>query len=155
MDFDPTSLIRAALFEAGSSTGDEVPIGAVIADHSGKVIASGRNLVHETGDISAHAEILAIRQLSVRYIKAMQKSLTLAVTLEPCPMCAWVIRMSGIGRVVFGAYNRDYGAGGTVFDLLRDSRFGRPIEVFGGVMERECSQFLSESFREIRDNGTR
>jgi len=70
-------------------------------------------------------------------------------------MCAWAIRSAGIGSVVFGAYNDHYGAGGSVYDFLRDTRFGRGVKVIGGVLERECSLLLDNAFFEIRNNRER
>lgn len=145
-------LIRLALDVACSGRPGEIPIAALIFDESGSVVGSGRNRVHETGDSTNHAEILALKQLASKGHTGDVHSLTLAVTLEPCPMCAWAIRAVGIGRLVFGAFNRQYGAAGSVYDLLRDTRVGRPVEVIGGVLETECKDLLTTAFLEIRNN---
>lgn len=147
-------LIRLALDVARSGHPGEIPIAALIFDVGGIVVGSGRNRVHETGDSTNHAEILALKQLASSGHTGDAHSLTLAVTLEPCPMCAWAIRAVGIERVVFGAFNMQYGAAGSVYDLLRDTRVGRPVEVIGGVLESECKDLLRTTFMEIRDNKT-
>ena len=147
------SFVKLALEVVGRRTYPDLPIGAVIVDGLGNVISSSRNQVIDGGDATAHAELLAIRQLPQSLNRNSASLLTLAVTLEPCPMCAWAIRLAGIGRVIFGAYNSSYGAAGSTIDLLRDLRFGRPVEVLGGILESECAKLLHDSFIEIRNNG--
>ena len=147
--------MRIALDLAGAQPNSDLPIAAVITDSSGTVLSQSRNNVVVRGDVTAHAEILAIQGLDPLHSKSDASQYTLAVTLEPCPMCAWAIRSAGIGSVVFGAYNDQYGAGGSVFDLLRDTRYGRSVDVIGGVMEKECSLLLEDAFSEIRNNGHR
>lgn len=148
-------LIELALGVACSNSSLDLPIGAVIVDQHGNIVSSARNQVMDSGDETAHAELLAIRQLPSSLGRNFANRLTLAVTLEPCPMCAWAIRLAGIGRVIFGAYNSSYGAAGSTIDLLRDLRFGRPVEVLGGILESECAKLLHDSFIEIRNNGKR
>ena len=155
MSRSPEELMRIALDLAGAQPNSDLPIAAVITDSSGTVLSQSRNNVVVRGDVTAHAEILAIQGLDPLHSKSDASQYTLAVTLEPCPMCAWAIRSAGIGSVVFGAYNDQYGAGGSVFDLLRDTRYGRSVDVIGGVMEKECSLLLEDAFSEIRNNGHR
>ena len=138
---------------ARSGDSADLPIAALIIDGAGSVVSQSRNRVEESGDITAHAEVLALRELQQSYSKLEAAALTLVASLEPCPMCAWAIRSAGIGSVVFGAYNSQYGAAGSVLDLLRDGRYGRRVEVWGGVLERECSVLLAGAFSEMRDNG--
>ena len=155
MSRSPEELMRIALDLAGAQPNSDLPIAAVVTDISGAVLSQSRNNVVVRGDVTAHAEILAIQGLDPLHSKSDASQYTLAVTLEPCPMCAWAIRSAGIGSVVFGAYNDQYGAGGSVFDLLRDTRYGRSVDVIGGVMEEECSLLLEDAFSEIRNNGRR
>ena len=148
-------LIRLALEVASSGSSDDLPIAAILVDRSGSVIASSRNAVISSGELTAHAELLVIGSLDLGTFKRDAENMTLAVTLEPCPMCAWAIRSAGIGRLVFGAYNPQYGAAGSVYDLLRDGRYGRSVEVIGGVLEEECQKLLGDAFSDIRNNGSR
>ena len=152
----PTELIRLALEVAASvHSPQDLPIAAIITDSSGSVVASSKNAVVQTDQPTAHAEMLVIAGLGMKTLKRDAAHMTMSVTLEPCPMCAWAIRSAGIGRLIFGAYNQQYGAAGSVYDLLRDSRHGRRIEVLGGVLEHECKQLLGDAFSDIRDNGVR
>ena len=151
----PSELIRAALELAKTVSPDDLPIAAIIVDGSGNVIGSSRNRVGENLQSTAHAELLALAEISLPILKQHGHQMTLAVTLEPCPMCAWAIRLSGIGRVVFGAFNPKYGAAGSVYDMLRDKGSSRRIEVIAGVLAGECSFVLGNTFLQMRDNGQR
>ena len=148
-------LIRLALNVASSGSSNDLPIAAMIIDSSGSIIASAKNGVVETGQATAHAELLAVGSVDLNTLKHDAEHMSLVVTLEPCPMCAWAIRASGIGRLIFGAYNPHYGAAGSAYDLLRDRRHGRGVEVIGGVLEEECKRVLGDAFFEIRNNGRR
>ena len=151
----PKELIQLALEVASLESASDLPIAAIITDSSGSVIASSKNAVVQKNQHTAHAEMLAIAGLDLKTLKRDADNMTISVTLEPCPMCAWAIRSAGIGRLVFGAYNSQYGAAGSVYDLLRDGRYGRSVEVIGGVLEEECQQLLGEAFSDIRKNGSR
>ena len=151
----PKELIQLALEVASLESSSDLPIAAIITDSLGSVIASSRNAVVQRGEHTAHAEMLAIADVGLETFKRDAESMTISVTLEPCPMCAWAIRSAGIGRLVFGAYNSQYGAAGSVYDLLRDGRYGRSVEVIGGVLEEECQQVLGGAFSDIRNNGIR
>ena len=151
----PKELIKLALEVASLESASDLPIAAIITDSLGSVIASSRNAVVQRGEHTAHAEMLAIADVGLETFKRDAESMTISVTLEPCPMCAWAIRSAGIGRLVFGASNSHYGAAGSVYDLLRDGRYGRSVEVIGGVLEEECQQVLGGAFSDIRNNGIR
>ena len=148
-------LMRLALDVASNGKSIDLPIAAVITDWSGSIIGSSRNAVLEKGDATAHAELLAVGTVPLNTLKGDAGRMTIAVTLEPCPMCAWAIRSAGIGRLVFGAYNPQYGAAGSVYDLLRDKRRGSNVEVIGGVLEDECQRLMDDAFLNIRNNGLR
>ena len=152
MSRTPEELMRLALDVATSGPSLDLPIGAVIVDGSGSVIASARNAVFKNADATAHAERLAVGGLYLHTLKCEAQQMTLVATLEPCPMCAWAIRDSGIGRVIFGAYNTQYGAAGSVYDLLRDKSSGRSVEVIGGVLEEQCQKLVCDAFKNIRNN---
>ena len=140
--------MRAALaIQAAEAVhGDDVPVGAVLLDSAGQIVASGHNEKERHSDPTAHAEIVAIRAAAAAKGDWRLDDLTLVVTLEPCVMCAAAIVAARIPRVVFGAWDERVGAAGSLYDLLRDSRLGRPVEVITGVLEDECSLQLKEFF---------
>ena len=124
----------------------DVPVGALVVDDSGKIISQGANLREQDNDPTAHAEIVAIRNAAKKIGNYRLDELTMVVTLEPCGMCAGAIAQSRIKRLVFGSFDEKYGAVGSVWDLLRDSRAIYKPEVLSGVLENECAQLLSDFF---------
>ena len=147
-DYD--AVMRVALDEARLS-GADVPVGAVVIDASGALIARAHNEREATGDPTAHAEVLAVRAAAAVLGEWRLSGCTLVVTLEPCPMCAGAIGLSRIDRVVFGAWNDEYGAAGSMWDLLRDRRLTHRPEVVSGVLAEECSALVREFFANRRD----
>lgn len=141
------AMTQAAL--AVEASGD-VPVGAVLLDAEGNVVATGYNLREATGDPTSHAEIVAMRSASETLGTWRLDELTLVVTLEPCVMCAGAIVAARIPRVVFGAWDARVGAAGSLYDVLRDARLGAPVEVIGGVLETECSAQLTDFFESKR-----
>ncbi len=129
----------------------DLPIGAVVLDPSGDVIARARNEREATGDPTAHAEVLALREAAAHVGEWRLTDCTLVVTLEPCPMCAGAAAMSRVGRVVFGAWNEEYGAAGSHWDLLRDRRMAHRPEVVGGVLEDECGRLVLDFMADRRE----
>ncbi len=138
-----------ALAEAAKS-GEDVPVGAVIIDGNGQVIATGHNEREATHDPTAHAEVVAIRKAAEAMGSWRLDDCTLVVTLEPCVMCAGAIVSARIPRVVFGAWDERVGASGSLYDLTRDARLGAPAEVISGIMEEECAAQLREFFAKKR-----
>jgi tRNA(adenine34) deaminase len=138
-----------ALAEAAKS-GEDVPVGAVIIDGNGQVIATGHNEREATHDPTAHAEVVAIRKAAEARGSWRLDDCTLVVTLEPCVMCAGAIVSARIPRVVFGAWDERVGASGSLYDLTRDARLGAPAEVISGIMEEECAAQLREFFAKKR-----
>ena len=124
----------------------DVPVGALVVDESGNVVGQGANFREQENDPTAHAEIVAIRNAAKKLGNYRLDELTMVVTLEPCGMCAGAIAQSRIKRLVFGSFDEKYGAVGSVWDLLRDSRAIYKPEVLSGVLENECAQLLSEFF---------
>ena len=124
----------------------DVPVGALVVDDSGKIIGQGANLREQQNDPTAHAEIVAIRNAAKKLGNYRLDELTMVVTLEPCGMCAGAIAQSRIKRLVFGSFDEKYGAVGSVWELLRDSRAIYKPEVLSGVLENECAQLLSDFF---------
>jgi len=142
---DALSLARRAAVE-----NCDVPVGAILVNDDGVALAAGANEREATGDSTAHAEIVAIREASLKRGHWNLEDLTLVVTLEPCVMCAGAIRAARIKRVVFGAWDELAGASGSVYDILRDPRLGKPAEVIGGVLEEECSKVITDFFKAKR-----
>jgi tRNA(adenine34) deaminase len=143
--------MRAALEEARAApeTGD-VPVGAVVLDPSGAVIARGRNRREADRDPTAHAEIVAIRAAARSAGQWRLDGLTLVVTLEPCTMCAGAITAARLGRVVFGAADPRAGAVGSLWDVVRDQRLAPVPEVIGDVLADECLNVIRRFFSEHR-----
>ncbi len=143
--------MRLALAEAELALGTgDVPVGAVVLDRDGTVLAHGRNERERDGDPTAHAEIVAIRRAAERRGSWRLDDTTLVVTLEPCVMCAGAILAARIPRVVFGAWDEKAGAAGSVHDLLRDRRLPARAEVVSGVLEHECAALLTRFFAGAR-----
>lgn len=130
-------------------SGADVPVGAVIVKN-GKIIASASNEREKTNDISAHAEILAIRRAESVLNNWRLDDCELYVTLEPCPMCAWAILQSRIKTVYFGSYDTQYGALGSVLDLREQAN--SQLKVYSGIMEEECNNMLECFWQERRNN---
>lgn len=144
--------MRAALEQARLAGQEgEIPVGALILNDAGEVIATGRNARVSEKDPTAHAEIIALRQAAAARGDAVLEGCTLVVTLEPCVMCAGAILAARIPFVVFGAWDEKAGAAGSVYDLLRDGRLPHAVpEVTGGVLADECAEVLGEFFRARR-----
>lgn len=143
--------MRLALDLATSSSKDtsDVPVGAVILDSAGEVVATGTNERELHGDPTAHAEMIAIRNAAKEFSKWRLEEHTLVVTLEPCAMCAGAIAQARIPHLVFGAWDEKAGAVGSVWDVLRDPRALYKVEVTAGLLAGECAQLL-RSFFEVQ-----
>jgi tRNA(adenine34) deaminase len=147
--FEPA--MRAALTEAEAAAGSgDVPVGAVILDAAGDVVARGRNRREATGDPTAHAEVEAIRAAAHAVGGWHLDDLTLVVTLEPCTMCAGAVTAARLGRLVYGAADPRAGAVGSIWDVVRDQRITPVPEVIGGVLADECLTVLQRFFSERR-----
>ena len=136
--------------ERAGAAGD-IPIGALVLDASGAVIAAAHNAREATVDPTAHAEILALRAAASVTGDWRLGGCTLVVTLEPCPMCAGAAVMARVDRLVFGAWNPEYGAAGSAWDIVRDRRLNHRIEVIGGVLEAECGSLVQTFLAERRE----
>ena len=147
--FEPA--MRAALEEAAAagSVGD-IPVGAVVLDAAGTVIARGRNRREADGDPTAHAELVAIREAARVAGGWRLDDMTLVVTLEPCTMCAGAVVASRLGRLVYGAEDPRAGAVGSLWDVVRDQRLAPVPEVVGGVLAGESLNLIRTFFSERR-----
>jgi tRNA(adenine34) deaminase len=142
----------AALEEARAATltGD-VPIGAVVVDAAGAVVARGRNVREAAADPTGHAELVALREAAAARGEWRLTGCTLVVTLEPCTMCAGAAVLARVDRVVFGAYDDKAGAVGSLWDVVRDRRLNHRPEVVTGVLASESTALLDEFFRTHRE----
>jgi tRNA(adenine34) deaminase len=137
---------------AAQDEGD-VPIGAVIANADGEIIASAYNRRIIDADPTAHAEVLAIRSAAKAIGDWRLNGCTLIVTLEPCCMCAGAIVLARIDRVVYGASDPKAGAVNTLYQLCSDQRLNHRCEIVPGVNAAKCGQLLTDFFRVQRAAG--
>ena len=135
--------IAMAQARTGGAAG-EIPIGAVVVDGDGRVVARAHNSREMLRDPTAHAEVLALREAATALGRWRLDDCTMVVTLEPCPMCAGAVVMSRVRRLIFGAWNEEYGAAGSRWDLVRDRRLNHRSEVIGGVRADECGAMVTE-----------
>jgi tRNA(adenine34) deaminase len=141
------ALVRRALEVAAAApaTGD-VPIGAIVVDAAGRELSAACNAREALGDPTAHAELLALRAAAAVAGEWRLEGCTVAVTVEPCTMCAGALGLARVRRVVFGAWEPKTGAAGSLWDVLRDRRLNHRPEVLGGVLEAECAAVLEAFF---------
>ena len=148
------SLIRAAIAAAGDAGPDDVPIGAVVFGADGAELARAANAREALGDPTAHAEILALRAAARAGGDGWRLAgATLAVTVEPCTVCAGALVLARVARVVFGAWEPKTGAVGSLWDVVRDRRLAYRPEVRGGVLADDCAALLKGFFSGHRDLG--
>lgn len=138
--------MREALKEAKKAYDlGEIPVGAVLVEPSGKILARGHNLTERLLDVTAHAEILATsaaaQALGAKYLP----DCTLYVTLEPCPMCAGALGWAQLGRLVYGAFDEKRG-----YSLLQGRILHPKTEVLAGVLADECGDLMKRFFKERR-----
>ena len=124
----------------------DVPIGAVVLDPAGAVVAAAGNQRELARDPTAHAEILVLREAAAALGSWRLTDHTLVVTLEPCTMCAGALVLARVARLVFGAYDPKAGAVASLFDVVRDPRLNHRVDVRGGILEAECGALLTEFF---------
>ena len=147
-------LIRAAIAAAVAADPGDVPIGAVVVGPDGVELARAANAREALGDPTAHAEILALRAAARSLDRGWRlEGATLAVTVEPCAMCAGALVMARVARLVFGAWQPKTGAVGSLWDLVRDRRLTHRPQVRGGVLAGECAALLEDFFARHRDLG--
>ena len=142
--------MEVALAEARiAANAGEVPVGAV-ALVGGNVVAARHNERESTGDPTAHAEMLVLRD-AARVVRGWRLSeVTIVVTLEPCPMCAGALVAARVGRVVYGVSDPRAGACGTLYNLCADPRLNHELPVTDGVRADECGALLTSFFADKR-----
>jgi len=129
---------------------DEVPVGAVLVDGAGSILARTHNQLISLCDPSAHAEMLAIRIGGERVGNYRLTGATLYSTIEPCIMCMGGIIHARLSRVVFGARDPKWGAAGSLYDFASDARLNHTLEVVSGVYENEATEIIRGFFRNKR-----
>jgi tRNA(adenine34) deaminase len=143
--WDPA--MRVALDQARrAATLGDVPIGAVVINPAGAVVAAAGNEREQLRDPTAHAVVLVLRDAARALGSWRLVDHTLVVTLEPCTMCAGAAVQARVSRLVFGAYDPKAGAVASLFDVVRDPRLNHRVDVRGGIMEAECGDLLREFF---------
>jgi tRNA(adenine34) deaminase len=150
---NPTMDVALAEAREAAARG-EVPVGAVVTDAAGRVLARAGNRTEEWRDASAHAEMLALRAAAASVGEPRLPGCTLTVTLEPCPMCAQAASFFRVKRVVFGAYDPKGGGVDHGARIYAASSCHHAPEVVGGVREGECGALLRAFFAERRDDRT-
>ena len=143
--------IRVALQAAATAGPRDVPVGAAVFSADGVELARAVNAREALGDPTGHAEILALRAAALALGEGWRLvGTTLAVTVEPCTMCAGAAVMARVARLVFGAWEPKTGAVGSLWDVVRDRRLTHRPEVLGGVLAEECAAPLEEFFARQR-----
>jgi len=139
-------IMKQAITEA-KKTRTDVPVGAIIT-LEGEIIAQAHNLKEDLNDVTAHAEILAIREAQEKLKTWHLDNCEMYITLEPCPMCSWAILQSRIKTLYFGSYDSQYGGFSTKLDLKKVANSN--MKIYGGIDEGECDKLLEDFFTKIR-----
>ncbi len=150
-----SSLMQQAIAEASAALAlEEVPVGCVVLHNpTQQIIGRGHNRRNTDADPTAHAEILALREAAAALGHWRLMDCTLAVTLEPCPMCAGAIVNARIGRLIYGCDDPKAGAVRTLFQLCNDPRLNHRVEITDGILADSCSRLLSDFFKAQRALG--
>ncbi len=143
--------MRQALAQAAeAAAGGDVPIGAVVVDATGRLVAAAGNRRERDQDPTAHAEMLALRQAARQLGSWRLAGCTLYVTIEPCPMCAAACVLSRVSQVVFGAFDPKLGFVGSLANLLEDPRLNHRVAWRAGLLAEEASALLTQFFANQR-----
>lgn len=146
-------MMAAALDAAALSGADDVPIGAVVFDAEGVELARAANRREVDGDPTAHAEVLALRAAAAAFGDGWRlPGCTIAVTVEPCTMCAGAITLARVDRLLFGAWEPKTGAVGSLWDVVRDPRLSHRPEVRGGILQDQCRALMVDFFTPRRSS---
>ena len=143
--------MAAALNEASKAPGHgDVPVGAVLVNAGGKLVAADHNRREESQDPTAHAEILVLSDAARRAGSWRLDGHTLVVTLEPCAMCAGASVQARLERIVYGAPDLKAGAAWSLYNIPQDRRLNHRLDLVAGVLEDECASILTEFFSDLR-----
>ena len=147
---DVDALLGVALDESRAALAHgDVPVGALVVAN-GVIVARRHNERELTGDPTAHAEVLALRDAAAALGRWRLDDATLVVTMEPCPMCAGALWAARAGAVVFGAYDLKAGAMSSLYNIGSDARLNHEVAVLGGVRAEECAAVLTDFFADRR-----
>jgi len=148
-ELDLAMMARALAVAEQAIALEEVPVGAVIYRGS-EIIAEGHNRRETDKDPTAHAEIVALRLAAAKLNSWRMDDCTMAVTLEPCPMCAGALVNARLPRLVYGASDPKMGCVDTLYTLCTDKKFNHRMEVVRGVMREESVELLQRFFKARR-----
>src|SRR5689334_597351 len=141
---DWSEAMGLALDEAGKAlAAGDVPVGALVLDAEGRVLATGANIREQQADPTGHAEVVALRAAAAARGEWRLEGCTLVVTLEPCTMCAGAVVLSRVDRLVFGAFDEKAGAVGSLWDVVRDRRLNHRPEVVSGLLAQDSAELLA------------
>lgn len=141
-----TKFMEKAL-QIAKLSGNDIPVGAVIVKDN-EIIAQFHNEKEKRNDVTAHAEILSLREAGKVLSSWRLSGCDMYVTLEPCPMCAWAILQSRIENLYFGSYDSVYGAFSSLPELIKLQN--SKLNFKGGIMEQECDELINEYFERLR-----
>jgi tRNA(adenine34) deaminase len=152
---DADLAMQIALDEANAALAHgDVPVGAVLLDRSGDIVARDHNRREELGDATAHAEMLVISRRSRELGEWRLGGHTLVITLEPCAMCAMAAVWARVDRIIYGAADLKAGAAWSLFNIPQDERLNHRIDLTHGVLEEQCRALLEEFFSARRPSGS-
>lgn len=146
-----SAAMRTALTAAAdAAAAGDVPVGAVLLDNDGSIVAVDRNRREELADPTAHAEMLVLSARSRQIGDWRLSGHTLVVTLEPCPMCAGAAVLARLDRIVYGAPDPKAGAAWSLYNIPQDRRLNHRVELVEGVLAEESRALLEDFFRDLR-----
>ena len=144
--------MELALIEAEKAfKADEVPVGAVLVDGQGNILAANYNQPIYLHDPTAHAEILVLRNAGQKIQNYRFLNTTLYVTVEPCMMCMGAIIHARVNHIVFGAKDPKWGAAGSLYEFSADHRLNHRPQITRGVCEEECQKLMKDFFNQKRN----
>ena len=129
---------------------DEVPIGAVLIDEDGILIAREHNRIEQLDDATAHAEMLLLREGAKKIGRRKLSTCTIYVTVEPCPMCAGALVLCRLKRLVYGAVDSKFGACESLFNVTNNAALNHQLQITAGVLESQCRELMQKFFHERR-----
>ncbi len=150
---DHEKYMQLAIQEAGKAyQAGEVPVGAILVDVDGGILARAHNQPISRSDPTAHAEILALRHAAAQLGNYRLLSTRLYVTVEPCVMCMGAIIHARVSMLAFGTEDRKWGAAGSLYDFSKNQRLNHRVEVIGGICRLTCRKLIQDFFQEKRRN---
>jgi tRNA(adenine34) deaminase len=147
---DETWMLRALVAARDAAGRGEVPVGAVIVDSKGRILAAASNKTISDNDPTAHAEVLALRTAGIRIGNYRLTGATVYSTIEPCVMCAGALVNARVERLVYGAHDERFGAARSVFKLCDTKKLNHRIKITTGVLEDKCRDLMQDFFRSRR-----